>query len=80
MNTPTPYRIVSRIYEGGATYPIVIHIFYGKTPAEAQRYFQAHLKSDSFFRGCTTNQRFSDFTCRQEQTSERWNGKSWVAA
>lgn len=74
------YRIVSKIYEDGLDYPVVVHTFYGKTLAEARRYFQAHLKADSFFRGCTVDHKFGNFKCREDRKSEFWNGREWVAA
>lgn len=41
--------IVVDIYENGM-YPVVTHIFRGKTIQEARDYFQAHMKTDSFLR------------------------------
>jgi hypothetical protein len=42
--------IVVDIYESDM-YPVVTHIFRGKTLSEAREYFQAHMKTDSFLRG-----------------------------
>lgn len=39
------------IYEGDKPYPVVSHIFYGETIKEAERYYRAHLHTDSFLRG-----------------------------
>ena len=41
--------IVVDIYER-EIYPIVTHIFRGKTMSEAKSYFKAHMKTDSFLR------------------------------
>jgi hypothetical protein len=43
-----PYIQVD-IYED-TMYPVVSHIFYGKTLTEARAYFQAHMGTDSFLR------------------------------
>jgi len=43
-----PYIQVD-IYESDM-YPVVTHIFYGKTTEEARGYFKAHMKTDSFLR------------------------------
>jgi hypothetical protein len=43
-----PHVIVD-IFENGM-YPVVSHIFYGKTIEEAREYFKAHMKTDSFLR------------------------------
>lgn len=76
---PAPFRIVSRIYEGDKKYPAVVHIFYGKSPGEANGYLQAHLKTDAFFRGCITQKKFDRFKCREERMTQHWNGETWVA-
>jgi hypothetical protein len=36
------------IYESDDRYPVVSHIFYGKTLKEAQRYFNVHMRTDEF--------------------------------
>lgn len=41
--------VVVDIYER-EMYPIVTHIFRGKTMSEAKSYFKAHMKTDSFLR------------------------------
>jgi hypothetical protein len=43
-----PYIQVD-IYENNK-YPAVTHVFHGETAAEAQGYFKAHMKTDSFLR------------------------------
>lgn len=41
-------------YEVDIRYPVVSHIFYGKTLKEAQGYFKAHMKTDEFLRGAVS--------------------------
>ena len=48
-------------------YPVVQHVFVGKTREEAQGYYDAHLKTDKFLAGCA-NGKFGDITCRNEMT------------
>ena len=45
------------IYERDV-YPVVSHIFYGKTAKEAYGYFQAHMKTDEFLRAAVLYQRY----------------------
>ena len=45
------------IYENNQ-YPVVSHIFYGKTRKEAYEYFQAHMETDSFLRSAVLYQKF----------------------
>lgn len=42
-------HIIVDTYEQGM-YPVVTHIFRGKTLDEAKSYFRAHMKTDSFLR------------------------------
>lgn len=42
-------RVVVDIYESDM-YPVVTHIFHGKTLEEARSYFKAHMKTDRFLR------------------------------
>ena len=47
--------IVDTIEPEGASagaYPVVRHIFYGKTEAEARGYMNSHKKTDKFFAAC----------------------------
>ena len=48
----------------GTGYPVLRHIFYGKTKEEARGYYQAHLTTDAFLRGCTLEQHFKAIKCR----------------
>lgn len=53
------------IYEeaAGDSYPVVQHVFRGKTRAEAMRYYRSHLHTDSFLRGCVERGRWRDVSC-----------------
>ncbi len=50
------------IYEN--SYPVVRHIFYGKTFHEAERYERAHMQTDEFLRCAMTKGYFNDFPVR----------------
>jgi hypothetical protein len=65
------WRIVQQIYEEGDPEPVLTHVFYGKTREEAAGVFKAHMGTDSFMRGCVTNGRFRDFTCRAADHTEK---------
>lgn len=67
------WAVVHSIYEKsvGNDYPVVRHVFYGKTPEEAQHYYESHLKTDSFLRGCETRGRWNSVACRTEITLEK---------
>lgn len=41
--------VVVNIYENGS-YPVVAHVFYGKTLSEARGYFRSHMRTDEFMR------------------------------
>lgn len=41
-------RLVHEIYEGEMPYPVVTHVFEGKTRDEAEGYFKSHMKTDEF--------------------------------
>jgi hypothetical protein len=47
-------------------YPVVEHIFFGKTQQEAQHVANAHAKADKFFAGCTQKGDYQGITCRYE--------------
>jgi hypothetical protein len=57
------------IFETERPFPIVVHRFQGLTQAEALSYYQAHLKTDAFLRGCATTHQFGNTPCR---TEARW--------
>lgn len=48
------YWVKVNIYEEatGYKYPVVSHVFYGKTRKEAWNYHESHRKSDSFLKQC----------------------------
>lgn len=50
------YQIRVDIYEAATkyAYPVVTHLFHGRTRAEAEGYLAAHLQADAFLRGCET--------------------------
>lgn len=56
-------ELVHEIYES-PSYPVVVHVFKGKTKEEAQGYFDAHLKTDKFFAQCEKKGKFGDIKCR----------------
>lgn len=45
------------IYENNI-YPVVSHIFYGKTKKEANGNFQAHMGTDSFLKAAVLYQKY----------------------
>ena len=55
--------LVVDIFEEGAEYPIVRHEFIGKTRQEAEGYFRAHQRTDTFLAGCLVG-RFKNIRCR----------------
>lgn len=61
------------IYEKdvGDKYPVVGHNFYGATQAEAKHYFDSHMKTDSFLRGCVQKSQWKDVSCRVEASWTR---------
>ena len=56
MRKKYPYVRVD-IYENN-DYPVVSHIFYGKTAKEAYGYFQSHMKTDEFLRAAILYQKY----------------------
>ena len=60
------WKLVVDIYEPagvGWDYPVVRHEFFGKTQAEAEGYFNSHMKTDVFMRDCVTRQRWERVEC-----------------
>ena len=75
------WRIVQHIYENTETEPTLTHVFYGETRERAAQVYTAHMGTDSFMRGCTTQQRFRDFGCRAESYVEHVNERGqWLPA
>ena len=61
-------------FEGDMKYPVVSHVFTGKTTEEAQNYVTAHYKSDNFFRECEKG-KFEGFVCRnviRKKSALKW--------
>jgi hypothetical protein len=58
-----PHVIVD-IYESGAKYPAVSHVFYGETIEEARGYLKSHMKTDSFLRSAINTGRFKGIRMR----------------
>lgn len=46
--------ITVETYEESDPRPVVTHKFWGDTKEEAEGVYQAHLKSDAFFRACAS--------------------------
>jgi len=70
------WAVVHSIYEEsiGDEYPVVQHTFMGRTRKEAVGYFRAHLKTDSFLRGCSERGQFGDgIRCRADMVELRYD-------
>lgn len=63
------WRLVVDIFEPGTEYPVVRHVFAGRTKEEAEGYFKAHMTTDAFLRGCADHGRWSDVEC---EATARW--------
>ena len=63
------YALTQDIYEKavGDAYPVVRHVFYGKTRDEAQRYFDAHMTTDQFMRDCTERGQWDEVVCQPQE-------------
>lgn len=75
--TEPAYRLVSKIFES-ASYPVVVHIFYGKTPEEALSYYLAHQKTDRFLSSCKATGTFMRMRCREEAVLQSHVGGRYV--
>ena len=63
------WKLVVDIYEpegAGNDYPILRHEFYGKTQQEAEGYYEAHLGTDEFLRGCVQRNRWHAVRCHAD--------------
>ena len=58
-------------------YPVVVHTFIGETKQEAFGYYRAHLKTDSFFRGCAEGD-FRGMECKNRMKWKRIDGRSFL--
>ena len=72
MKRKNVWRIVQHIYEENGTEPVLTHVFYGGTRQEAEHIYAAHMQTDSFMRGCVTDQRFRDFACHAVSHTEQY--------
>jgi len=67
---PRLYELVVDIRESKNLFPIVTHVFRGRTKQEARHYFESHLSSDKFMRDCVQKGVFAgSVQCR---TTVRW--------
>ena len=68
------YQIRVDIYEAATDYryPVVTHLFHGKTRAEAKGYHDAHRKSDVFLRSCEDRGVFQRSVRCRAVKSEGW--------
>ncbi len=59
------WRLVVDIFEAGIglEYPVVRHVFAGRTKEEAFGYFEAHLGTDEFLRDCESRGQWDGVTC-----------------
>jgi hypothetical protein len=57
--------IIVDIYERDM-YPVVTHIFRGKTMSEVKGYFHAHMKTDSFLRAAVNTGYYKDMRVKTE--------------
>lgn len=71
------YEITVKIYEAATSYayPVVTHVFSGRTRKEAREYHAAHRKSDSFLRGCEDRGRFGEGVKCRAIVTERWKSR-----
>jgi len=70
------YIIRVDIYEEASdyAYPIVTHLFQGRTREEAKGYHEAHRRSDSFLRQCEDRGMFQGGVRCRARTSQGWKG------
>jgi len=58
------HRLVVEIYEAEIPeYPVVTHIFTGKTQKESLGYFKAHMTTDDFLRECVSSGKWKSLSC-----------------
>lgn len=68
------YAVVVEISEAATNYefPVVSHVFYGRTRKEAWGYHDSHRKTDVFLRDCENKGKWSNVTCRAQIAFEGW--------
>lgn len=64
-------RLVVDIFEEGDRAPVVRHVFFGKSRSAALRILRAHMRTDSFLRGCVRRGKWKAVVCRAKR---RWEG------
>ena len=72
------WRIVVDTFESDDAYPVVTHIFNGRTKAEVVGYFDAHMQTDSFMRPCVKNSEFKGMYCPTHVRLEHQRNGRWV--
>ncbi len=50
----------------GRAYPVLEHIFRGRTKSEASGYYESHLKTDDFLYGCVAKSKLKSIACSHE--------------
>lgn len=63
-------KLVHEIYEGDTPYPVVTHTFSGKSKAEAESYFNAHMETDRFLSAMEKKKTFKGI---QGKTKKSWH-------
>lgn len=61
--------LVVDIFERSQPFPILTHLFRGRTQQQAEGYFRSHMTTDRFLSDCVTHGRWKDVECRAEK---RW--------
>lgn len=61
----------------GIDYPVVRHIFIGKSKEEAQGYFDSHLKTDEFFAKCEKDGKWEEVECNTKRYWEKMSKKDF---
>jgi hypothetical protein len=76
MGFPAPmtrlYVVRIDIFEPSAPYPVVSHLFYGRTPEEARGNHAAHLQADAFLRACEEEGVYRGNVRCTARTTEGW--------
>jgi hypothetical protein len=59
------WRFVVDIFEPetSTAYPVLRHVFYGLDEDEAYGYFEAHMTTDEFLRGCVEKEHWNGLKC-----------------
>jgi len=65
-------RVEIREKATGYKYPVVTHLFTGRTPEEAWGYHDSHRKSDAFLRACEDRDVFQRSVKCRARITEGW--------